>query len=176
MLVENQVVRVLFDEQKRASGIEFRPNPDFQSDGGFQKVKARKMVVVACGALATPSVLERSGVGNPDILKKAGINVVADVRGVGEDYQDHHLLQYGYKTSLNPDETVDSIITGRLDPASLVANKSKLIGWNAQDVSAKLRPTDSDIAALGPDFQTAWNKDYKDHPDKPLVLMSLVSG
>ena len=95
---------------------------------------------------------------------------------MGNEYQDHHLLQYGYKTSLDPDETIDAIATGRWDAAELVASKSKLLGWNSQDVTAKLRPTHADVAALGPDFQAAWDKDYKDHPDKPLVLMALVNG
>jgi alcohol oxidase len=52
---------------------------------------ARKLVVVSAGALGTPQILERSGVGHPVILNKLGIPVVSDLPGVGENYQDHQL-------------------------------------------------------------------------------------
>ena len=55
VLVENQVVRVLFDEEDKASGIEFRSNPAFQNGGHLKRIKARKMVIVTCGALGTPT-------------------------------------------------------------------------------------------------------------------------
>jgi alcohol oxidase len=47
---------------------------------------AKRMVVVSAGALGTPSVLERSGVGNKDILSKLDIPVVSDLPDVGENY------------------------------------------------------------------------------------------
>ena len=99
VLVETQVVRVLFDDKKRATGVEFIPNPSFhptvvplKDPTPPQTVKARKLVIVSTGAIATPGVLERSGVGDKDILAKAGIPLVADVPGVGANYEDHHLV------------------------------------------------------------------------------------
>lgn len=35
-------------------------------------------------------ILERSGVGNAELLNKLNIPVVSDVPGVGEEYQDHY--------------------------------------------------------------------------------------
>lgn len=70
VLVDSQVNRVIF-EGKRAVGVEVRPNPKAQANKTLRTVKARKMVVVSSGALGTPAVLERSGIGNPDILSKA---------------------------------------------------------------------------------------------------------
>jgi alcohol oxidase len=49
--------------------------------------------------LANPKdqILERSGVGSSDLLKKLGIKVVSDLPGVGEQYQDHYTtLSSGY--------------------------------------------------------------------------------
>lgn len=107
ILIESKVIRVLFDESSppKAIGVEYKPNKNAQPEIGLSKpvhsiIKAKKLVVVSSGALGTPQILERSGVGNPEILKKLDIPVVADVPGVGENYQDHNLLLYPYKTNL----------------------------------------------------------------------------
>jgi alcohol oxidase len=179
VLVETRVVRILFDD-KRAVGVEYRPNPDSQpsvpSPHPVRSVKARKAVVVSCGACGTPPVLERSGIGNPEILERARVPLVADVPGVGHEYEDHHLLVYPYKSSLAPEETIDAVVSGRRDPEDLIKNNDKILGWNFMDITCKLRPTDADVAALGPEFQEVWNHDFKDNPNRPMALMSLVNG
>lgn len=99
---------------------------------------ARKLVVVSAGALGTPQILERSGVGNPVILNKLGIPVVSDLPGVGENYQDHQLSSYPYKTSLNDGETLDCIYSGGLDVEKARVDKNPILGWNG--VGAPLSP------------------------------------
>lgn len=179
VLVETQVNRVLFDG-KRAIGIELRQNPNFGPyTSGAQSgrnVRARKMVIVSCGACGTSTLLERSGLGRPEILKAAGVPLVADIPGVGREYEDHQLLVYGYKSSLTPEETIDAVVTGRLDTGDLIKNNDKILGWNAQDVACKLRPTEAEVAALGPQFQEAWNRDFKHNPNRPLILMSFINA
>ncbi|KAK3346006.1 putative glucose dehydrogenase [Lasiosphaeria hispida] len=179
VLLKHQVVRVLLDGNK-AVGVEFSPNPEFQPQvpgvpSVVRSVKARKMVIVSCGAIGTPLVLERSGVGSPEVLSRAGVPVVADVPGVGEGYQDHELMVYAYRTSLDPSETLDALAGGRLDVGALIASNDKLLGWNAQDITSKLRPSAAAVAALGPDFQAAWDRDYRDNPNRPLMIMSPVN-
>jgi choline dehydrogenase-like flavoprotein len=175
VLVETQVVRVLFDG-KRAVGVEVQANPAFSNESGKKEIKARKMVIVSAGALGTPLILERSGVGDPEILACAGIPVVAEVKGVGKEYQDHHLLSYPYHTSLDPSETADVLTGGRLDVPELLKSNASILGWNAQDITSKLRPTDSEVESLGPEFKTAWERDFKNNLDKPLFLMALVNA
>lgn len=46
-------------------------------------------IVVCGGAINTPQLLQLSGVGNADELRGLGIEVVADLPGVGENLQDH---------------------------------------------------------------------------------------
>lgn len=143
MLVESQVVRVLF-EDKRAVGVEYRPNPLFHPDDAsrHRTVKARKLVISSIGACATPSLLERSGVGNPKVLTAAGISVVADLPGVGVGYEDHHLLAYPYLNGLTPEDTLDALVFGRLGSTEdLIKSNNKMLGWNAQDIQIKVRPT-----------------------------------
>jgi len=142
ILVESKVVRVIFDKSTppRAIGVEYKPNQEAQPNLSLSKpvhsiIKARKLVVVTAGALCTPQILERSGVGNAEILNRLNIPVVSNVPGVGENYQDHHLLLYPYKTSLDTEETIDCILSGRKGFVKAVAEKDPMLGWNAIGIS-----------------------------------------
>ncbi|HEX7165731.1 MAG TPA: GMC family oxidoreductase [Acidimicrobiales bacterium] len=48
-----------------------------------------RLFVLCAGAIASPGVLERSGIGRPEVLSSLGVDVVADVAGVGENLADH---------------------------------------------------------------------------------------
>ncbi|KAF5000493.1 hypothetical protein FGRMN_1660 [Fusarium graminum] len=179
ILVESKVIRVLLDDNKRAVGVEYTPNPDFQTEIITTQhpkltVKARKLVVVSCGALGTPPVLERSGLGDPEILKKAGVDVKVDLPGVGHEYQDHNLILYPYKTALEPHETIDRVLRNPYKRQELIDSKDPVLGWNGVDISTKFRPSEADVASLGPEFQKAWDRDFKNSHNRPLMLMGLV--
>lgn len=85
VLIETQVVRILF-ESKRAVGVEYRPNPRYRtrvsSSHPLRRVRARKLVIVSCEALGTLPVLKRSGIGNPEILGRASVPLIADIPGL----------------------------------------------------------------------------------------------
>ncbi|KAF2019502.1 GMC oxidoreductase [Aaosphaeria arxii CBS 175.79] len=174
VLVDTEVNRVIF-EGKKAIGVEFRPNPKVQSNHHYSSVTARKLVIIASGALGTPLVLERSGIGNPDILEKAGIPVISDLPHVGENYQDHHLITYPYYSSLGENETLDALISGRLDAGEAIQENASILGWNAQDITGKLRPSNAEVEALGPAFEEMWNAEYKNNTNRPLLLTALVN-
>ncbi|KAI1446138.1 alcohol oxidase-like protein [Annulohypoxylon stygium] len=175
VLLQSQVIRVLFDKEgKRAIGVEYRPNLAFQ-EGGEQtvhQVKARKLVIVSCGTLGSPGVLERSGVGDATVLGKSGVPVVVDLPGVGHGYQDHQVVNQYYKSSIPKGETHD--VSANYE--ELLKNNDKLLGWNGFDASAKIRPTESEVDALGQDFRKTWDEDYKDVPSKPLSLLMFFTG
>ncbi|KAI1378542.1 putative alcohol oxidase [Hypoxylon crocopeplum] len=180
VLVESQVSRILLDENKRAVGVEFRPNPLFHpgdADQPLLSVKARRLVIASCGACGTPSLLERSGIGEKKVLERAGVPVVVDLPGVGNGYEDHHLLTYPYLNSLTPADTIDGLLAGRMGSyEDLMKSNHKMLGWNAQEIQGKLRPTEAEVAALGPDFQKAWDEEFKDQSDKPLGVINLLAG
>jgi choline dehydrogenase len=56
-------------------------------------------VLLCAGAIASPQILQRSGVGNAELLKQFDIPLVHDLPGVGENLQDHleMYLQYECK-------------------------------------------------------------------------------
>jgi alcohol oxidase len=173
--LETQVGKVLFDG-KRAVGVEVRANPKTQSDSLTQTIKARKLVVLSAGALASPLILESSGLGDSDILKAANIPIITPIPGIGKNYQDHHLLSYSYKSNLEPHETFDDIFGGRVDIEQMIQTKDPRLGWNGQEVTCKIRPSEAEATALGPEFEAAYKRDFLGHPDKPLALMSFLSG
>lgn len=78
-----RALRILF-EGKRAVGVEC-----LSGSAGKTKFRARKEVVVACGAIGTPHLLMLSGVGDADMLQGFDLKPVADLRGVGKNLQDH---------------------------------------------------------------------------------------
>jgi len=76
------VTRILFDGA-RAVGVEYRRGP-----GAPRQVRAGE-VVLCGGAINSPQTLMLSGIGPARHLKEHGIDVVADLPGVGENLQDH---------------------------------------------------------------------------------------
>ncbi|CAH7684798.1 GMC oxidoreductase-domain-containing protein [Phakopsora pachyrhizi] len=177
LLTESRVIRVLLDKNRRAVGVEYSPNPEFQLESTEVAKKhiarARKLVIVSCGALGTPSVLERSGVGSSEVLDRASVPVIVDLPGVGSNYQDHHGALVPYHTNLNPQETQDRYRTGDVDLKNALLEKDPQLGWNSVEVALKARPTDYEICRLGPSFQAAWDKDFKNSPTKPMMLSAL---
>ena len=74
--------RILFDGTK-ATGVRVRRK------GRQIDVLARRAVILSAGAIASPAILQRSGIGEASLLRKRGIEVVADRKGVGANLQDH---------------------------------------------------------------------------------------
>ncbi|KXX79950.1 Alcohol oxidase [Madurella mycetomatis] len=177
VLVESQVKRIVF-ENSRAVGVEFRQNPLFGGNANQTRiVKARKLVIASCGTCGTPSLLERSGVGDPKVLQAAGVPVVVEAPGVGNGYEDHHLAVYPYLNSLDPTDTLDALVNGHMgSPEELIKARHPMLGWNAQEVQGKARPTDAEAAALGPKFKKAWDREFKDRPEKPMVIFTALGG
>lgn len=79
IFVQARVTKI-FVNTGRAAGVEL-------TDG--RKLYASREIVLAAGALATPAIMMRSGLGPADHLKEMGIDVVKNIPGVGENFQDH---------------------------------------------------------------------------------------
>ncbi len=86
------VERVLI-ENGRAVGIAF------ERSGARHIAKARGEVVLAAGAVASPKLLELSGIGDGNRLRDLGIVPIHHAPGVGENLQDHLQLRPVYKVT-----------------------------------------------------------------------------
>jgi len=82
-------------EGKKVVGIEYEDRK-----GNTQVAKANREVVLSTGTYNSPPLLELSGIGNPDVLRELGIEAKHELRGVGENLQDHFQawVQQGVKT------------------------------------------------------------------------------
>ena len=60
--------------------------------GTLRRTRARARVVLALGALGTPEMLVRSGIGDPAQLRALGVEVAVPLPGVGRNLQDHPLI------------------------------------------------------------------------------------
>lgn len=92
VVTEAVVTRVNF-EGKRATGVTYR------KDGQTLDVTASKETILSAGALRTPQLLQVSGVGSAELLKSHGIEVVHELRDVGEHLMDHVQVGRKYTTS-----------------------------------------------------------------------------
>ena len=71
-------------------------------DGERLEIVARREVVLSAGAVATPAILERSGIGDGERLRALGIEVAHHAPAVGENLQDHLQLRPIFKVSNVP--------------------------------------------------------------------------
>jgi choline dehydrogenase len=76
------------------------------------EARARREVILAAGAVRSPALLERSGVGGRQRLEALGIELVADRAEVGENLQDHLMPRICYATSEKG--TVNHFLNSRL--------------------------------------------------------------
>ena len=100
-------------ENKRAVGVEY------VREGATQQVRASRQIILCGGVVDSPKLLMLSGIGPADHLKSLGIPVVADVPGVGKNFQDHLKLsvRWNGKTEL-PGSTVTAGLFTRSDPSN----------------------------------------------------------
>jgi choline dehydrogenase len=75
--------KILFGKQ--AIGVEYIQGADQNNETRSMPIKKS----VCAGAIASPQILQRSGVGQSTFLKSMDIEVIHDLPGVGENLQDH---------------------------------------------------------------------------------------
>lgn len=80
-------------EGKRAVGI------GYTLHGEKRKARCGREVILSCGAVQSPGVLERSGIGQPEVLKNLGIEVCHELKGVGENYGNHCALDMNWRVN-----------------------------------------------------------------------------
>ncbi|PTE19438.1 choline dehydrogenase [Cereibacter changlensis JA139] len=62
-------------------------------------IRARAEVILAAGAIQSPQLLELSGIGNPEVLRAAGVPLRHALPGVGENYLDHFCTRLNWRVS-----------------------------------------------------------------------------
>ena len=81
-------------EGKKATGVSY-----YQKEKVIT-VKANREVILSAGSIGSPHILQVSGVGDSEKLKKHGIETIHELKGVGKNLQDHLMFRPVYKLSL----------------------------------------------------------------------------
>jgi len=90
---EALATRVLLDG-KRATGVAYLHHDE------AREARCDGEVILSAGAVKSPHLLELSGIGNPGILQSAGLPVLHELRGVGENYRDHYAPRMNWRVRL----------------------------------------------------------------------------
>ena len=85
------VTRVLF-KGARAYGVEYLKN------GELHKATADKEVILSAGTINSPQLLQMSGIGPANLLRRHNIEIVHQLNSVGENLQDHLCIDHLYRS------------------------------------------------------------------------------
>jgi choline dehydrogenase len=141
VLTDAAVAHVLLDGG-RATGVSFR------FKGKEETATARREVIVAAGAIASPQLLQLSGIGPPEVLQRAGITVAVASPAVGRHLQDHLCIDHLYRARVSTLNSELGTWWGRLrcgmaylltrrGPLSLSVNQA---GGFVRSASGRVRP------------------------------------
>ena len=90
ILSKSLVTKIIFNN-KKACGVELiRNNKNYS-------IYSHKEIILSAGSIGSPHILQVSGVGCRKKLKNAGIQVIHDLPGVGENLQDHLEFNFQYR-------------------------------------------------------------------------------
>ena len=107
------VTRIIFDE-RRATGVEFI------KDGKTHIMPVNGEVILSAGTYNTPKILMLSGVGPVDEITRHGIDVVANVPGVGQNLSDHIFVHFRVLAPEGMDYSL---------PMSIITNDESIKLW-----------------------------------------------
>jgi choline dehydrogenase len=88
--INSHVRRILF-EGTRATGVEYVRH------GRIGTATARRAVILSCGSVNSPQLLQLSGIGPPALLRSRGIDVLVANASVGANLRDHLGINYTWR-------------------------------------------------------------------------------
>lgn len=143
----------------RVTGVTFEHGEIGRHGGGERKtLNARREVLLSAGAIGSPQILEVSGVGRGEVLRAAGVEVLHELAGVGENLQDHFHARFVYEVTL---------------PASL--NNVWHSRWNQFKAGMEYVTSRSGILTIGAGVAGVFAKSHPDleAPDLQVHFMPL---
>ena len=90
VMTKTLTTRIVF-QGKKAVGVEL------EKAGSKQTLQANREVILCAGSIGSPQLLQLSGVGPANVLEKAGVEVIHELSGVGENLQDHLEVYFQFR-------------------------------------------------------------------------------
>ena len=145
-IITNAVVQKITFENKMAVALSY-----MVGDKIFE-VKSNKEIILSAGSIGSPHILQISGVGDAQKLKKHGIDIKKDLKGVGKNLQDHLMFRPVYKVknlkSLN--KKINSLFGNFLIGLEYIFNQSGPMTMGASQVCGFAK---SDSSRATPNLQ-----------------------
>ena len=145
-IITNAVVQKIIFENKMAVALSY-----MVGDKIFE-VKSNKEIILSAGSIGSPHLLQISGVGDAQKLKKHGIDIKKDLKGVGKNLQDHLMFRPVYKVknlkSLN--RKINSLFGNFLIGLEYIFNQSGPMTMGASQVCGFAK---SDSSRATPNLQ-----------------------
>ena len=145
-IITNAVVQKIIFENKKAVALSY-----MVGDKIFE-VKSNKEIILSAGSIGSPHILQISGVGDAQKLKKHGIDIKKDLKGVGKNLQDHLMFRPVYKVknlkSLN--KKINSLFGNFLIGLEYIFNQSGPMTMGASQVCGFAK---SDSSRATPNLQ-----------------------
>ena len=145
-IITNAVVQKITFENKKAVALSY-----IVGDKIFE-VKSNKEIILSAGSIGSPHILQISGVGDAQKLKKHGIDIKKDLKGVGKNLQDHLMFRPVYKVknlkSLN--KKINSLFGNFLIGLEYIFNQSGPMTMGASQVCGFAK---SDSSRATPNLQ-----------------------
>ena len=148
--------RKLVIEDGKVTGVEV-VTPE-----GPKTLKVAKEVVLSAGAINSPELLMRSGVGPAEMLKAAGVEVKCDLPGVGQNLQDHvdGMITVRSKSTKTLGLSVLNLPSMIAAPFKFLANRKGMFATNYVEAGGFAR---TKFANENPDIQFHFVPGYRSH-------------
>lgn len=153
-------------------------------DGAIREFSARREVILSLGTIETPMLLERSGIGNPEALARAGITPRIASPGVGERLIEHRGLSIRcqLKDGLGYNQMLGNQFKQGLAGAKYLLSRTGPIAIGGYDVLSFMKSTadeprpdiQSTIAPLSTQLGNLTSGKLSLYPEAGLMCVALV--
>lgn len=130
ILTGKQVTRLVFKGANKVIGVE-----TIDKDGQIEKIHASREVIIASGALQSPGLLLKSGIGPEQMLKDAGVRIHKRLETVGKGLMDH--LQLPIVVRLKKPIPEPMLLTGNV----MFLNTNDNSPYGAADLQLNFTPS-----------------------------------
>ncbi|KAI4846868.1 alcohol oxidase p68 [Aureobasidium sp. EXF-8845] len=178
LVCNTKVEKIIMENGRpRAVGVKTVPTKPLSPGQDQAKVyRARKQIVVSGGTLSSPLILQRSGIGNPETLRSAGVKPLVDLPGC---------RTFSVFRAKPDTESFDDFLRGDPKIQKQVFDQWNINGTgplatNGIEAGVKIRPTEEELDQMDswpcPEFRSGWDSYFKHAEDKPVMHYSVIAG